>query len=1151
MSQGDNVESTRPAEDPSSTIKTEGNQESNADKAPNSGVPDARVDAVNGGDAAVVPSTQQQTSPPELGSDDTANGRPNGHRAEETKVETNGNSVDEVAVGEEDGGAEALDSSQGSNEGDAEYSSDNYEADLRRVKVYELIGSRWTDRGTAFCSGDFDEPTQQAKLIARSETDPNAILLSCAIRANDVYQRQQDTLIVWTEPDGTDFALSFQDVEGCTEVWEFIVEVQRHLGARGTLDFDNLDAGEVLDSETDELFSSSPRFGSRQPSFTTQEIIRSGRLPQPEASIIGEIEKAIRALGRTPKTRENLSAYIQENNYIHSLVDIFRVAEQAEDLDTLHSLCSCMQTILVLNEHQMYEHILSDDIWMNVVGILEYDPEFPKHKANYRDFLLQRTRFAQPIAIDDLSIQRKIHHTYRLQYLKDVILGRALDDATFNVLNSCIIFNQVDIINHIQHDERFLNELVSLFVPQDKAKAKEEDKESQMDVDKPVVNGSATANGTSSEAPHSPEPGPAPKPTDDIDTRRNEVILLLQQLCQIGKNVQLPARIALFRTLVERGVLYALQWALCRSERSDRPLVSTAGEILTTLLDHQTAAVRSHILTQAIALGQPTGSKEEEEGEKGKAKAIGPEKPKESTEAPPFPETLLQLLCRMLPNSEDLAVQCQLAESLRMLLDIPQGDGNGETHMGAATKLLSRQTKDDPSVERFLDNFYKVCVDTLFRPILSDVPEHQETENSPPLNPSREKGNLYLYLCDLLCSFATQHSFRSFFFILSSKISARIASLLNVRDKHLCLAALRFFRICLKMNNSNLFRHLDKVGIYTPIVKLTLRESKRNNLLSSTCQEFFDTIRKESLKEPMLHIFKQHAAEIRQLGENNQYGGAGVFCTLNLRYEIIQEGPPKEEEKKPTPSNIPAGQRIFDTEEDDYFNSNDDDEEDSIVPVPRVGNFINLPRRKRLRVSVPGQPQMNRPRLVPSQLRPQSPLSSLLDYDDDDDITSPSLLQASSSLNQLGDGPVRHRQIEILPYDPSSEDKPSSDPEDDILEALVTKSKGDGAASAKASSKSPPPSKQSMDLPSRLREKRRRSEEDEEDEMLERLATKNRRLGNSASDESKSRPSPVAGKPSEDGAKKLKLKFSMTRTSDQLTQTPPSSKPDSKDAEKG
>lgn len=60
----------------------------------------------------------------------------------------------------------------------------------------------------------------------------------------------------------------------------------------------------------------------------------------------------------------------------------------------------------------------------------------------------------------------------------------------------------------------------------------------------------------------------------------------------------------------------------------------------------------------------------------------------------------------------------------------------------------------------------------------------------------------------------------------------------------LYLASLRFFRICLKMNNSNLFRHLEKVDIFTPIINLTTRELRRNNLLSSTCQEFFETIRK-------------------------------------------------------------------------------------------------------------------------------------------------------------------------------------------------------------------------------------------------------------------------------------------------------------------
>ncbi len=61
--------------------------------------------------------------------------------------------------------------------------------EYKRVKVYELIGARWVDQGTAFCSGDLQD--NEAVLIARSEADPNHIILSTTIRSNDVYQRQQ------------------------------------------------------------------------------------------------------------------------------------------------------------------------------------------------------------------------------------------------------------------------------------------------------------------------------------------------------------------------------------------------------------------------------------------------------------------------------------------------------------------------------------------------------------------------------------------------------------------------------------------------------------------------------------------------------------------------------------------------------------------------------------------------------------------------------------------------------------------------------------------------------------------------------------------------------------------------------------------------
>jgi protein phosphatase 4 regulatory subunit 3 len=45
------------------------------------------------------------------------------------------------------------------------------------------------------------------------------MLLETKIQKDDGYQKQQDTLIVWTESNGTDMALSFQEAEGCAVIW--------------------------------------------------------------------------------------------------------------------------------------------------------------------------------------------------------------------------------------------------------------------------------------------------------------------------------------------------------------------------------------------------------------------------------------------------------------------------------------------------------------------------------------------------------------------------------------------------------------------------------------------------------------------------------------------------------------------------------------------------------------------------------------------------------------------------------------------------------------------------------------------------------------------------------------------------------------------
>jgi len=51
-------------------------------------------------------------------------------------------------------------------------------------------------------------------------------VLESPINLDTVYQKQQGTLIVWSETDTIDLALSFQEKTGCSELWEKICRIQ-------------------------------------------------------------------------------------------------------------------------------------------------------------------------------------------------------------------------------------------------------------------------------------------------------------------------------------------------------------------------------------------------------------------------------------------------------------------------------------------------------------------------------------------------------------------------------------------------------------------------------------------------------------------------------------------------------------------------------------------------------------------------------------------------------------------------------------------------------------------------------------------------------------------------------------------------------------
>lgn len=234
--------------------------------------------------------------------------------------------------------------------------------------------------------------------------------------------------------------------------------------------------------------------------------------------------------------------------------------------------------------------------------------------------------------------------------MKDVVLARAIDDSTFNVLNSGILFNQIDIINHVQADQEFLQQVVTTFLDEEMIKSLTSKGKELGHVKKDGDKMDVDDTGKPGETPHS-NGSTKRQPTEAEVKRRREVLLLVQQLCVMGKNVQLPARMHLFRILNERGIPFAVQWGLNQpeSDPENLPIICAAGEILTALLDHDLGGIRSHVLKQHSLDDQTSARKVEH-------------------------DTIVSVMCRVLVRSKDLAVQSQIAESLRVMLETPTND---------------------------------------------------------------------------------------------------------------------------------------------------------------------------------------------------------------------------------------------------------------------------------------------------------------------------------------------------------------------------------------------------------------------------------------------------------------------------------------------
>ncbi|KAK4251461.1 component of IIS longevity pathway SMK-1-domain-containing protein [Corynascus novoguineensis] len=383
-------------------------------------------------------------------------------------------------------------------------------------------GYRYTEEG---------QP-KEPHVVVESEDQPSRRLLETKIVKDDGFQKQQGMRNPPIPPPTKKTNCPPPSLDmGCAAIWKFIDQVQQTF--QGTMSGPD-------DSLSDDL---------------TMELPPSIQLPPADLASLPELDMAIRNLSQSPAGRDALAKTIMAEDYISKLIPLVEMAEDLESLPDLHRLCNIMKTVLLLNDTSIIEHAVSDDCVLGVVGALEYDPDFPSHKANHRQWLNNQGRYKEVVRIQDEQVRRKIHMTYRLQYLKDVVLARILDDPTFSVLNSLIFFNQVDIVQHLHTTPGFMQDLFAIF--------------------------------------HDPHEQPL---------RKKEAVLFIQQCCAIAKNLQPPARQGLYVHFLKEGLLPAINYGMRHRDVSVRV---GATDVLVSMIDHDPSLVRQTIYEQIQKRLQP------------------------------------------------------------------------------------------------------------------------------------------------------------------------------------------------------------------------------------------------------------------------------------------------------------------------------------------------------------------------------------------------------------------------------------------------------------------------------------------------------------------------------------------------------------------
>ncbi|SCU98329.1 LAMI_0F14136g1_1 [Lachancea mirantina] len=688
------------------------------------------------------------------------------------------------------------------------------ETEPKRVKVYVLEDNEWRDTGTGFCVGHLDGACVKngengAFLVVTDEELPDNVLLKSKLEGNIEYQRQEETLIVWKDLTCRDIALSFEESTGCDALCDFIVKIQKSVEMNISL--------VAVRSNDDGM-------GSVHEIITGPVNLPSNDKDQDDKTLL----EALRILNENTAfefLRKETVEFVLAVGYVSTLVHVFQKAEQNHKHRSLILLSSIVKTLFLYNQRQILEEMVTSENIIGVAGILEYDLEYPDRKANHREYL-QRSgfHFKEVVPLKSEEMKNIIKKAFRLQFLKDVVLVRFLDDHTFNLISDVILDFQACIIDFIQRDS-FLTRLFALY--------------------------------TDTSVP--------------LESKRDG-IRMLHQCVQIAQNIDSLDKSKFFRTLVRSGFFDVIEYAF--NVETDSGVRILATDMVITIIEHDVFLINS--VNNECANNRDAGSDQNPSGQMVSL---------ERATSVSSDVSLLMILSKILLTDKSLGLKEQVVQALNTLLH-PEGcmegntayqdEQNGDLVLGfcndakefkehfGANNSQDQTLQDIPQILDYFTKFYEVVAPFLFKPLM-DLTVLNETSDV-----------LLQHLIKLIAFITTEHDrVISQKFILSSQILSNLATLLRpTHTLQLRLTVVRCIKSILLLDDEIYQQELMAQGVYRPLMGLLEENINEDNLANSCLLDFF-------------HLVSTHCSRALEMDRNEKSGFVLLNRHLVDHYESI------------------------------------------------------------------------------------------------------------------------------------------------------------------------------------------------------------------------------------------------------------------------